>query len=123
LKTPSQRQEEQITERLCEALGFARRQPGSGNQVTAPNDVRTRGFHVECKCTENSLSISVKRQWLNEATYKAATYAVPAFVAIRFGDSQDYFILPDRQFYLMVRLQAENDELRAELQGLKSPKV
>ncbi len=96
------------------------RQPGSGNQATAPNDIKVQNeLMIEAKCT-NAMAIDVELSWLQRATRLALQFGLPACVAIRFCNTidYDYFIISETQFISFMKLQRENDELRVRCQAL-----
>jgi len=91
-------------------------QPGSGNQATAPNDIKVQNkFMIEAKCTVGK-TMSVEHNWLKRSTWLAAQFGLPAMVAIRFCGTlnDDYFIISDSQLAYYASLEKENEQLRAQ---------
>lgn len=115
--TISQEQESQIRNKLSVIYGKrAKVQPGSGNQATAPNDVAViNEMHVECKVTEKP-SMSIRHDWIEKAELLALQFGTKAFLAIQFykkntGRVRNYFIVPDHEFYSMLLLEKQNEEI------------
>lgn len=112
LNRPSDKQELNIAKQLRSIFGVGKRQPGSGNQATSPNDVAVRGeLHVECKQTERS-RIYLELDWMLRAARKAMPFGVPAVVAVQFPrfSKHDYFIVRDDEFYQLLRLKQEHEQ-------------
>jgi Holliday junction resolvase len=100
----SKRQEGRITKSLKELGDEARRQMASGALWFAKSDVVSTLFQIEAKtrAKAKSKSITVQKEWLEKIAQEAfENKRIPA-LAISFGDSRDYFVLEDRDFYALV---------------------
>jgi len=109
----ARRHESDIAARLGMIFTDVNVQPGSGNQSTAPNDIKAKNeLMVECKSTI-SKTITLELNWLQRATMLASSFGLSAVVAIRFclNVNSDYFVLPAQAYYDLL-------ECRKELQRL-----
>jgi Holliday junction resolvase len=99
--TPT-KQEQYIAANLRAIFHRGGRQPGSGNNPVAPNDVAIPGYlHVEAKQTA-AAEISLRWDWIERARKLAIQFAVPSVLAIRFkvaDPKHDYFVIRDDMFY------------------------
>lgn len=78
----------------------ARRQPGSGNQDTNPNDVMSRecDLMLECKMTHR-VTMTLDERWITRVIDKASTFFCRGALAIRFASKwpvrpRDYVVIP-----------------------------
>lgn len=118
MKTNSQRQEDYLSKQLGLIYGVScvNKQPGSGNQKTAPNDIKVKStqrrfsMHIEAKETSKN-SISVKKEWIDHAVDMALQFGADAVLAIRFtkpnGLNDDYFVVDSSLFFHLLRCEKE----------------
>ena len=50
-------------------------------------------------------------KWIEEARRKALSFGVPAFVAISFKSTRDYFIVDDETFYSLLTIKRDHERL------------
>ncbi|ATO48536.1 hypothetical protein P4V86_03230 [Brevibacillus laterosporus] len=114
----SKRQEMRITRSLQMIKQEAKRVMASGALWFAKSDVVTPLFQIEAKTkARNSKSITLKKEWMEKIEQEAFdNRKIPALV-FSFGDSTDYFVLRDKDFYAMVE---ELSELRGKVYGEQS---
>lgn len=121
-QTHSLPQELRIARILKTIFGkIAHRQPGSGNQAHAPNDIAvTNKLHVECKTTE-ARSMTIHYEWIAKAVHHGLQFGVPIVVAINFNkiSNVDYFIVRDEDYYNLLRTQVEHERLIEELATIR----
>lgn len=105
----ARRHESDIATRIGLIIPNVNMQPGSGNQATAPNDIKAKNeFMVECKSTV-SKTITLEFNWLRRATMLASSFGLGAVVAIRFcwTVNSDYFVLPAQEYYNLLECRKE----------------
>lgn len=103
--------------RIAKFLG-GRQVIGSGSTPFLKGDVVTSNLFVEAKTKmEPSKSISVKKQWLENAKEQAYSQRKEDYtVAISFGDGKDYYIIEDS---LLEDLYKSREALRAVIDSLE----
>ena len=101
MKTPSQKQEQQIAKMVG-----GRIQANSGGTRFGGGDVHTKSLFIEAKTPlSDKASFSIKKEWLVKAREQAfqqgkAYYAL----AFRFGpDEPDFFVIDTRLFRQLVK--------------------
>jgi hypothetical protein len=112
----SKRQEGRITKSLKQLGEEARTQMASGAMWFAKSDVVSKLFRIEAKtrAKEGQKSIKFEKEWLTKVAEECIMEnRIPA-VAFSFGDSIDYFVLRDRDFYSLIE---ELAELREKVSG------
>jgi len=86
---------------------------GSGSARFTNSDVIVRdiGMNIECKTkmTENAKSFSVKAEWLETTEYQRISQQLQhSALCFSFGtDSDNYFVLSEREFLNYLRLLRE----------------
>lgn len=81
---------------------------GSGNGLFVKGDVTTKEFKIEAKRTDNTHSISLKREWLTKVAHQAFSERRLPAVAIEFGGStEQFYVLRASEFQLLLSLLRE----------------
>ncbi len=82
--------------------------PGSGNGKFVKGDVTTKEFKIEAKRTDNTHSISFKKEWLTKVASQAFSERRLPVVAIEFGgSSEQFYVLRADEFQLFASLLRE----------------
>jgi hypothetical protein len=88
----------------------------SGALWFAKSDVVSKLFRIEAKTRAKAgqKSITVQKEWLDKIKEETfGTDKMPA-LAFSFGDTKDYFVLEDRDFYSLVEELIELRKLKAD---------
>ncbi|MFA6843862.1 MAG: hypothetical protein WCR33_05645 [Bacilli bacterium] len=107
MKTPSQKQEEQIAKMVG-----GRTQANSGGTRFGGGDVHTKNLLIEAKTPlSDKASFSIKKEWLNKAQEQAFEQAKDNYaLAFRFGpDEPDFFVIDGRLFRQLVKYLEEEE--------------
>jgi hypothetical protein len=103
IKKKSQKQEQRITRSLKEIKEDAKQTMNSGAIWFDKSDVVSKNFRVEAKTkVKPSESITIKKEWLNKIEKEAFLTGKTPALAFSFGDGKDYFILTDKDFYMIA---------------------
>lgn len=100
MKTPSQKQEEQIAKMLGGTV-----QANSGGTRFGGGDVHTKSCFIEAKTPlSDKTSFSIKKEWLTKAKEQAFEQRKDNYaLAFRFGpDDQDFFVVDARLFKQII---------------------
>lgn len=103
-KKVSKKQEKRIAQHLSESGELAKVQLASGALFNKKSDVITEFFRIEAKTkSKPSKSIILKKEYFEKIHKEAIeTGKIPVLV-FSFGDTQDYYILEEHDFLLMLQ--------------------
>ena len=107
MKTPSQKQEQQIAKMVG-----GRTQANSGGTRFGGGDVHTKNLFIEAKTPLfDKASFSIKKEWLDKAQEQAFEQGKYNYaLAFRFGpDEPDFFVIDTRLFRQLVKYLEEEE--------------
>lgn len=111
----SRRQETRITKSLQQIKQQAKRVMASGALWFAKSDIVSELFQIEAKTKEKpSQSMTIKKEWMDKIEQEGFDNKKIPALAFSFGESTDYFVLRDRDFYTLVEELVELRRLRDE---------